>query len=117
MVAKVHRSVFAGHPLSLPNTSSTCYSVTTNKGQALFATGRYSQHTDPRILTITRELFPDHHASYFLAIFRRYLRRHTSYTAVQTYTDSAHSGTHLLADGWVFVANHHGRKRWVRTLA
>lgn len=116
MVTKVQRGVFADHPLGLPNTSSTCYSVTTNRGTAFFAIGRYSQHTDPRILTITRELFPHNNGSHFLATFRRFLRVHTAYAALQTYTDPAHAGTHLAADGWVYVANHRGNKRWVHTL-
>lgn len=116
MVTKVQRQVFAKHPLGLPNTNSTAYRVDTNHGHAYFALGRYSQHADPAVITLTRELFPDHNASHFLAVFRRWLRVHTSYRAVQTYTDPSHQGTHLEADGWVYVANHAGNKRWIHSL-
>lgn len=116
MVCQVHRSVFIDHPLGIPNTSSRCYRVDTNFGSALFALGRYSQHADPRILTLTRELFPDDHGSHFLAVFRKWVKLNTSALALATYTAPPYLGTHLLADGWVFVSNHHGKKRWIRTL-
>lgn len=116
MVKPTHRSVFQAHALGIPNTGCRCYHVTTNRGSAYFATGRYSQHTDPRIITITRMLYPDRHASHFLAAFRRWLRTHTKYTAAATHTDPTHDGTHLKADGWVYVSNHNGRRRWIRTL-
>lgn len=119
MVTKVHRSCFSPHPLGLPNTNATCYRVATNRGSALFAIGTYNQHVDRRIVTITRMLYsaaPATHASHFLAIFRRWLRVNTNYLAAATITDESHVGTHLQADGWVFTSNHHGRKRWLRSL-
>lgn len=116
MVNRVPRSVFDNHPLGQPNTSSRCYTVETNAGKAHFAIGRYSQHADANIISITRMLYPSKQASHFLAIFRRWLRTHTAYLAAATWTDPAHSGTHLIADGWVYVANHKSKKRWIRTL-
>lgn len=115
-IIQIHRRNFRLHPLGPPNTNSSCFQVQTNKGKALFAIGRYSQYADPNIISITRMLYPDQHASHFLAVFRKYLRHNTSYRAVSTWTDPAHIGTHLQADGWVYVANHNQRKRWVRTL-
>ena len=115
-IEPVHRRAFEPHPLGLPNTNNACFKVSTNKGKALFAIGRYSQHADPNIISVTRMLYPDANASHFLAVFRKYLRHNTSYRAVSTWTDPAHIGTHLQADGWVYVANHNNRKRWIRTL-
>jgi len=116
MVVNVRRRVFAGHRLGLPNTNARCFRVTTNRGYALFAIGTYNQHTDPAICTITRMLYPCHHASHHLAVFRRWLRTHTSYRAVATHTEAQEAGTHLQADGWVYATNHQGRKRWLRTV-
>lgn len=115
-VSPVHRATFTSHPLGKPNTNNACFQVQTNKGRAYFAIGCYSQHCDPNIITITRMLYPDQSASHFLAVFRKYLRHKTSYRAVATWTDEAHQGTHLQADGWVYVTNTRNRKRWLRTL-
>lgn len=115
-VSRVPRSTFDGHPLGRPNTNNACFQVRTNNGTAYFAIGHYSQHCDPNIITITRMLYPDQHASHFLAVFRKHLRHNTSYRAVATWTDEAHQGTHLQADGWVYVTNRRNRKRWIRTI-
>jgi hypothetical protein len=109
-------ALWLDHPLGPPNQGHQA--VYESEGHR-FALGRYSQHADPRIISIVRHLvLPDAgQASAALAALRRVIRRDfPGIQAVQTYTDKAHAGTSYIADGWVFVANHGGKRRWIRTL-
>lgn len=108
--------LWKAHPLGAPN-RNTC-AVFEIEGH-LFALGRYNQYADDKILSLTRHMVRPGagRASRALALLRREVkRRFGRYLALQTYTDSEHEGTCYRADGWVFVASHRGKKRWVRTL-
>lgn len=109
-------SLWLSHPLGPPNRATQAVYLTLGH---LFAIGRYSQHCDRHILSITRHFVTDssHPASAALAALRRQVRRDfPAVLALQTYTDPQHAGTSYRADGWVFVTNHNNHKRWLRTL-
>jgi hypothetical protein len=110
------------HPLGAPNRGTMAvYDIDGHR----FAIERYSQHTDPHILTITRHLVVPgaREASRALATLRRAVKADFPKTlALQTYTDEGIAGTSYRADGWVYVTNRRGdrtrrkQKRWMRTL-
>jgi hypothetical protein len=114
--------LWQNHPLGPPNRGTMAvYDIAGHR----FAIGRYSQHTDSHILTITRHLvLPGaREASHALARLRRAVKADfPKALALQTYTDEGILGTSYRADGWVFVTNRRGdrtqrkQKRWMRTL-
>lgn len=113
---KTAKKYWKFHPLGAPNRNTLAvYKI----GGHVFALGRYSQYSDPKIIYITRHYTLTYHDSGSSALrrLRKFIRRDfPRFKAIATFVDGQHTGQSYIADNWVYILNRKGQKKFIRSL-